>query len=328
MSVNDVTQPIFDDLTRKGLVYRIEDYTHRYPVCWRCGEELIFRLVDEWFISMGEQLDKPYEEVTPEEKENNLRYQIMEVVQDTRWIPDFGFDREMDWLRNMHDWMISKKRYWGLALPIWECTECGHFEVIGSEYELKERAVEGWEVFEGHTPHRPWIDAVKIRCQKCGALVSRIADVGNPWLDAGIVAFSTLQYRHNRDYWARWFPADLITESFPGQFRNWFYSLLAMSTIMERKAPFRTVQTYATLYAEDGRPMHKSWGNAIWFDDAAETMGVDVMRWMYCAHRPESNLIFGYHGADETRRRPPSSSSSSPSPSSAPATRRPCIYPT
>ena len=188
----------------------------------------------------------------------------MEVVQDTRWIPDFGFDREMDWLRNMHDWMISKKRYWGLALPIWECTECGHFEVIGSEYELKERAVEGWEVFEGHTPHRPWIDAVKIRCQKCGALVSRVADVGNPWLDAGIVAFSTLQYRHNRDYWARWFPADLITESFPGQFRNWFYSLLAMSTIMERKAPFRTVQTYATLFAEDGRPMHKSWGNAIW----------------------------------------------------------------
>ncbi|HIP97734.1 MAG TPA: isoleucine--tRNA ligase, partial [Anaerolineae bacterium] len=303
MSVNDVTQPIFDDLARKGLVYRLEDYTHRYPVCWRCGEELVFRLVDEWFINMGEQLDKPYEEVTPEEKENNLRYQIMEVVQDTRWIPDFGFDREMDWLRNMHDWMISKKRYWGLALPIWECAECGHFEVIGSERELKERAVEGWEVFDGHTPHRPWIDAVKIRCEKCGALVSRIADVGNPWLDAGIVGFSTLQYRHNRDYWARWFPADLITESFPGQFRNWFYSLLAMSTIMERKAPFRTVQTYATLFAEDGRPMHKSWGNAIWFDDAAETMGVDVMRWMYCAHRPESNLLFGYHRADETRRR-------------------------
>ena len=303
MSVNDVTQPIFDDLARKGLAYRIEDYTHRYPVCWRCGEELIFRLVDEWFIHMGDQLDKPYEEVTPEEKENNLRYQIMEVVQDTRWIPDFGFEREMDWLRNMHDWMISKKRYWGLALPIWECTECGHFEVIGNEHELKERAVEGWEVFAGHTPHRPWIDAVKIKCQKCGALVSRIADVGNPWLDAGIVGFSTIQYRRDRHYWAKWFPADLITESFPGQFRNWFYSLLAMSTIMERKVPFRTVQTYATLFAEDGRPMHKSWGNAIWFDDAAETMGVDVMRWMYCAHRPESNLLFGYHGADETRRR-------------------------
>jgi len=303
MSVYDTAQPIFDNLREKGLLYRLEDYTHRYPVCWRCQSELVFRLVDEWFIGMGDFLDKPYEEVTAEEKETRLRYQIMDVVQETRWIPDFGFEREMDWLRNMHDWMISKKRYYGLALPIWECQECGWFDVIGSKEELKERAIAGWEEFEGHTPHRPYVDAVKIRCEKCGAEVSRIPDVGNPWLDAGIVAYSTLRYRTDRDYWRQWFPADLITESFPGQFRNWFYSLLAMSTIMERKAPFRTVQTYATLYAEDGRPMHKSWGNAIEFNEAADTMGVDVMRWMYCAHKPETNLLFGYHRADETRRR-------------------------
>ena len=303
MSVHHTAQPIFDNLKDKGLLYRLQDYTHRYPVCWRCHEELVFRLVEEWFIHMGEPLDKPYEQITEEEKATRLRYQIMEVVQDTRWIPDFGFEREMDWLRNMHDWMISKKRYWGLALPIWECHLCGWFDVIGSEEELKARAVAGWEEFAGHTPHRPYVDAVKIRCEKCGAFVSRIPDVGNPWLDAGIVAFSTLQYRTNRDYWRQWFPADLITESFPGQFRNWFYSLLAMSTIMERKAPFRTVQTYATLFAEDGRPMHKSWGNAIEFNDAADSMGVDVMRWMYCTHKPENNLLFGYHRADETRRR-------------------------
>jgi isoleucyl-tRNA synthetase len=147
------------------------------------------------------------------------------------------------------------------------------------------------------------VDAVKIRCEECGATVSRIPDVGNPWLDAGIVGFSTLQYRTDREYWHKWFPADLITESFPGQFRNWFYSVLAMSTIMERSPGFRTVQTYATLFAEDGRAMHKSWGNAIEFNDAANTMGVDVMRWMYCAHKPETNLLFGYHRADETRRR-------------------------
>ncbi|MGD8626767.1 MAG: class I tRNA ligase family protein [Anaerolineae bacterium] len=302
-SVHESAQPIFDNLGEKGLLYRLEDYTHRYPVCWRCQEELVFRLVDEWFIAMGEQLDKPYEEVTAAEKETRLRYQIMDSVQETRWIPDFGFEREMDWLRNMHDWMISKKRYWGLALPIWECEACGWFDVIGSEGELEARAVAGWESFEGHPPHRPYVDAVKIRCEACGAEVNRIADVGNPWLDAGIVAYSTLQYRTDRSYWARWFPADLITESFPGQFRNWFYSMLAMSTIMERRAPFRTVQTYATLFAEDGRAMHKSWGNAIEFNDAADTMGVDVMRWMYCAHKPETNLLFGYHRADETRRR-------------------------
>jgi isoleucyl-tRNA synthetase len=303
MSVHHTARPIFQNLEQKGLLYRLQDYTHRYPVCWRCQEELVFRLVDEWFISMGELLDKPYEQVTEEEKESRLRYQIMDSVQETRWIPDFGFEREMDWLRNMHDWMISKKRYWGLALPIWECHQCGWFDVIGSEEELRARAVAGREEFEGHPPHRPHIDAVKIRCESCGSAVSRIADVGNPWLDAGIVAYSTLQYRTDHNYWHKWFPADLITESFPGQFRNWFYSMLAMSTIMERRAPFRAVQTYATLFAEDGRAMHKSWGNAIEFNDAADTMGVDVMRWMYCAHKPETNLLFGYHRADETRRR-------------------------
>ena len=301
-NVSGSAQPIFDNLKQKGILYRLEEYTHRYPVCWRCGSELVFRLVDEWFISMGEQLDKPYEQVTEEEKARNLRYQIMEAVQGTRWIPDFGFEREMDWLHNMHDWMISKKRYWGLALPIWTCSKCGWFDLIGSKQELKERAVAGWDEFDGHTPHRPYVDAVKIRCAQCGGTASRIPDVGNPWLDAGIVAYSTLRYRTDPDYWRTWFPADLITESFPGQFRNWFYSMLAMSTIMERKAPFRTVQTYATLVAEDLRPMHKSWGNSIEFNEAADNMGVDVMRWMYCAHKPEQNLVFGYHLADDTRR--------------------------
>ena len=302
-SVHEVAQPIFEDLNRKGLTYRIADYTHRYPVCWRCGEELVFRLVDEWFISMGEQLDKPYEEITPEEKAKNLRYQIMEVViNETQWYPAFGLERELDWLRNMHDWMISKKRYWGLALPIWECHECGHFEVIGSKQELQERAVAGWDAFEGHAPHRPCVDAVKIRCPKCDAQVSRIPDVGNPWLDAGIIALSTLEYNTDREYWSQWFPAELISESFPGQFRNWFYSLLAMSTVMERKAPFRHCFTYGTLLAEDGRAMHKSWGNAIEFNEAADRMGVDVMRWLYCDHKPEKDLTFGYHRADEVRR--------------------------
>jgi len=302
-SAQEVAEDIFADLERKGLLYRIEDYTHRYPVCWRCGTELVFRLVDEWFISMGEQLDKPLEELTEEEKARNLRYQIMEVTKQIRWIPEFGLERELDWLRNMHDWMISKKRYWGLALPIWECHECGNFEVIGSEVELKERAVAGWEEFEGHTPHRPWVDAVKIRCSQCGAVISRIPDVGNPWLDAGIVPFSTLQYRTNRAYWEQWFPADWISESFPGQFRNWFYSLLAMSTVMVNRPPFLSCFGYATLLGEDGREMHKSWGNAIEFNEGAERIGVDVMRWMYCAHKPENNLLFGYNRADETRRR-------------------------
>jgi len=303
MHVYDSAKPIIEDLKKRGLLFKAEDYTHRYPVCWRCGSELVFRLVDEWFISMGEKLNKPLEEVSEEEKRRNLRYQIMESAKQVRWIPEFGLQQELNWLENMEDWMISKKRYWGLALPIWECKKCGNFEVIGSKEELKERAVEGWDKFEGHSPHRPWIDAVKIRCSRCGALMSRIPDVGNPWLDAGIVAYSTLRYRKDKEYWKQWFPADLVCECFPGQFRNWFYAMLAMSTIMEGCAPFKVCFGHGLVLDEKGREMHKSWGNVIWFDEAVEKMGADVLRWMYCTNKPETNLLMGYGKAEEIKRR-------------------------
>jgi len=187
LDAHAVAERVVEDLEQKGVFYHLEPYSHRYPHCWRCGTALLFRVVDEWYISMGEVYDKPRNEVTADEKERSLRYQIMDVVDGIRWLPGFGYERELDWLRTMSDWMISKKRYWGLSLPIWECTECGHFDVIGSREELQSRAVAGWSEFEGHTPHRPYVDAVKIACSACGAETSRIADVGNPWLDAGIV---------------------------------------------------------------------------------------------------------------------------------------------
>ncbi len=300
--VRDVAEPVVDHLKREGTFYRLEPYLHRYPHCWRCNTPLVFRLVDEWYISMGPVYDQPRETLTKAQVDASLRYQIMDVVDRIRWIPEFGYDRELDWLRNMHDWMISKKRYWGLALPIYDCSACGTVDVIGGRDELEKRAVEGWEQFEGHTPHRPWVDAVRIACPSCGAPVERISDVGNPWLDAGIVPYSTLHHREDPEYWAKWFPADFITESFPGQFRNWFYSMLAMSTVLRREEPFKTIFGYATLFAEDGRQMHKSWGNAIDFDEAADRMGVDVMRWMFAKARPEDNILFGWHAADEARR--------------------------
>ena len=283
--VYETNEAIYDSLRQKGLLFRLEDYTHRYPVCWRCDSELVYRLVDEWFISMDE-----------------LRELIAGVTRKIQWIPEFGLQRELDWLRNMDDWMISKKRYWGLALPIYKC-DCGHFEVIGGEAELRERAVEGWEGFEGHSPHRPWVDAVKVRCSQCGEKVSRILDVGNPWLDAGIVPYSTLDYQQDRDHWSQWFPADWISESFPGQFRNWFYSLLTMSTVLENTEPFRSIFSYALVRDESGEEMHKSKGNAIEFGEAAEKMGVDSMRWLYARHNPAANLNFGFDTGDEVRRR-------------------------
>ena len=282
----EVVEEIVEDLDQKGVLYRTEQYTHRYPVCWRCASELVFRLVDEWFIAM-----------------DPLRELMMDITRRITWIPSFGLERELDWLKNMDDWMISKKRYYGLALPIYECASCGEFEVVGSEDELKERAVEGWEQFDGHSPHRPWIDAVKIICGNCGAKVSRISDVGNAWLDAGIVPYSTLGYRHDREYWKNWFPADFITESFPGQFRNWFYSMLAQSAVLEEREPFKVCFGYALLRDEKGEEMHKSKGNSIPFDEAAEKAGADVLRWMYLRCNPSLNLNFGYKAADDVRRR-------------------------
>ncbi|MBX3450019.1 MAG: class I tRNA ligase family protein [Planctomycetaceae bacterium] len=285
---------VIEQLKEKGLLVAVEQYPHIYPFCWRTGDELVFRLVDEWFINM------------------DWRQEIIDVVQKIDWLPDSiqGRERETEWLTNMRDWMISKKRFWGLALPIWiNPDNPSDFEVIGSLAELKERAVEGWDAFEGHTPHKPWIDAVKIKSTTTGATLSRIPDVGNPWLDAGIVPFSTMGYNFDpeHEFWKKWYPADLVTECFPGQFRNWFYSMLALSTMMrhgetddaEEKKPFRTLLGHRLVMNEAGKPMHKSDGTAIWFEEAAEQLGVDTMRWMYLAQNPAIDLKFGTRHPDQ-----------------------------
>jgi isoleucyl-tRNA synthetase len=285
---NDLAAAVADDLAAKGLLVERETFTHHYPVCWRCGTQLLFRLVDEWFIAM-----------------DPLREEISEVTRQVHWVPEgIGLEeRELDWLRNMRDWMISKKRYYGLALPFWVCEACEAWEVIGSREELRQRAVAGWDAFEGHTPHRPWVDQVEIECRECGGRARRIADVGNPWLDAGIVAYSTLGWTTDPDYWSEWFPADFVTESFPGQFRNWFYALLTMSAVLTRRPPTRTLLGHALVRDVHGEEMHKSRGNAIWFDDAAEEIGADVMRWLYAAANPSVNVNFGYGpGAEVVRR--------------------------
>jgi isoleucyl-tRNA synthetase len=287
-AADDLAPAVAEDLAAKGLLVSRETFRHHYPVCWRCGTQLLFRLVDEWFIAM-----------------DPLRAEISEVTRQVAWLPEgIGLEeRELDWLRNMRDWMISKKRYYGLALPFWVCEACEAWEVIGSRDELRERATAGWESFERHSPHRPWIDAVEIACRACGGTARRIPDVGNPWLDAGIVAFSTLEWNTNRAYWEEWFPADFLTESFPGPFRNWFYALLSMSTVLTNRAPTRTLLGHALVRDEHGEEMHKSKGNAIWFDDAAEEIGADVMRWLYAAANPAVNVNFGYGAGAEVVRR-------------------------
>lgn len=285
-----------------NFVFEIFPYQHRYPTCWRCKTELVWRVVDEWYIAMDTSSVLKSKSKRSRSPEPTLRKKLIEITKKVSWIPEFGLGRELDWLKNMHDWLISKKRYWGLALPIFECV-CGNFEVIGSKEELKKRAVEGWEAFEGNSPHRPWVDAVKIKCKKCKKIVSRIKDVGNPWLDAGIVPFSTMKYFSDEQYWKKWFPAEIVAESFPGQFKNWFYSILVMSAVLENTNPAKTIFGFASVRDEKGEEMHKSKGNAIWFDDAVEKIGADPMRWMYARQNPAENLNFGYKVLDEIKRK-------------------------
>lgn len=274
---SEVNELVLKDLAQKNFVYKIEPYKHRYPHCWRCGEELVFRLVDEWYVKCEEIRDKLI-------KENKK----------IKWFPEYGKGRQEEWFKNMSDWLISRKRYWGLPLPIWEC-ECGWYDVIGNLEELNKKAVDKKKVDKLPEIHRPWIDEIKIECQKCGKEVSRISDVGDAWLDAGIVPFSTLGYLTDKKEWERWFPADLISECIPGQFRGWFNALFWASVTLAGKAPFKSLFGYEMLKDEKGEEMHKSKGNAIWFDEAVEKVGADSIRLLYCLQDPSLELRFGFN---------------------------------
>ncbi|MDP2926141.1 MAG: isoleucine--tRNA ligase [Nanoarchaeota archaeon] len=279
---SDVNKKVLEDMEQRRFIYKTVPYKHRYPHCWRCGEELVFRLVDEWYVKCKEIRDKLI-------KENKK----------IKWYPEYGKIRQEEWFKNMGDWLISRKRYWGLPLPIWECS-CGNIEVIGSLEELKEKAIDKKKVDKLPELHRPWIDEIKIKCKKCGKEVERIKDVGDAWLDAGIVSLSTIgPYLTNKKEWEKWFPADMISENMPGQFRGWFNALFWASVTITGKAPFKSLFGYETLKDEKGEEMHKSKGNAIWFDDAVEKIGADPMRLLYCLQDPSQELKFGYNVVKE-----------------------------
>ena len=298
-----VTEAIVDDLERRGVLLPPRAVQPPLPALLAVRHAAAVPPRRRVVHQHGPGLRPAARDADAAQVDASLRYQIMEVVDRIRWIPSFGYERELDWLLNMRDWMISKKRYYGLALPIYDCAACGTFDVIGGREELQRARGRGLGGVRG--PHAA--PAVRGRGQDRLPVVRR-AGRADPRRRQPLARcrascpFSTLHYREEPEYWAKWFPADFVTESFPGQFRNWFYAMLAMSTVLRREEPFRTIFGYATLFGEDGRPMHKSWGNAIEFDEAAERMGVDVMRWMYASARPEDNILFGWHAADEARR--------------------------
>ena len=304
LSTDEVADPVVESLQARGLLGEAGRIVHRYPTCWRCGTPLVFRVVDDWFIAADE-----------------VRQPMLDANATVEWTPDFYSKRMDDWLRNMGDWNISRKRYFGLPLPFYPCS-CGHLTVIGSRAELEERAIRGLEQLQ--ELHRPWIDEVVVACEACGEEVRRIPEVGDAWLDAGIVPLSTLGWQSDEyvpggngtgaakgltgadlpdhAYWEQWFPADWISEM-REQIRLWFYSISFMSVTLVGRAPYRRVLTYEKLLDETGREMHRSWGNAIEVNEALERMGADVMRWQYCSQPPSQNLLFGYGPGREIERK-------------------------
>ena len=304
LSTVESTDQIVGDLRDRDLLVELGTIEHRYPECWRCHTPLIFRISDDWFIGVDE-----------------IRQPMLDANETVEWTPTYMGKRMEDWLHNMGDWNISRRRYYGLPLPFYPCS-CGHLNVIGSRAELEERALGGLAELE--ELRRPWIDAVPIACEECGAEVRRVAEVGDVWLDAGIVPFSTLGWQNEKfvpqgyatgaakglttadlpdhAYWEQWFPADWVSEM-REQIRLWFYSQLFMSVALTGRAPFRQVLGYEKMLDENGREMHGSWGNMIEAEDALGRMGADVMRWQYCAQPPNQNLLFGFGPGHEIKRK-------------------------
>lgn len=280
-NVKDANKLILDDLQKRGLVYKITEIKHSYPLCWRCKEELIFRTEEGWFI-----------------RANEIKPKLIEEAKKLKFFPDWAQKSMLDWLTNLRDWNISRKRYYGLPLPFWKC-ENNHLEIIGTREELKKKAIRGMDQLK--ELHRPWIDKVILKCPKCGKEMKRIPEVGDCWLDAGVVPFSTLNYLNDKNYWKRWFPADFITEMHE-QVRLWFYSMLFISVTLADRRPYNSVLAHGMVLDEKGREMHKSWGNVIWADEALNKIGADVMRWMYCLANPGVALPFGYTPANEVKK--------------------------
>ena len=252
---------VLQDLEERGLLFSAPNFEHSYPHCWRCNTPLIYYARESWFIKMTDV------------KENLIRNNNT-----VNWIPEsIGKGRFGDWLENVQDWGISRNRYWGTPLNIWEC-ECGHMHSVGSIEELKSLADNCPDDVE---LHRPFIDEVTMTCPHCGKTMHRVPEVIDCWFDSGAMPFAQHHYPfENADLFEQQFPADFISEGVD-QTRGWFYSLLAISTLIFDKAPYKNVLVLGHVQDKDGQKMSKSKGNAVDPFDALEEYGADAIRWYF-----------------------------------------------
>ena len=275
---------VLKDLESRGLLFSAPVFEHSYPHCWRCDTPLIYYARDSWFVKMTAVKDDLI-------RNNNT----------VNWVPEsLGKGRFGDWLENVQDWGISRNRYWGTPLNIWEC-ECGCRHSIGSIQELKEMSDNCPDDIE---LHRPYIDAVTIKCPDCGKQMRRVPEVIDCWFDSGSMPFAQYHYPfENKELFEAQFPADFISEAVD-QTRGWFYSLMAISTLLFNKAPFKNVIVMGHVQDENGQKMSKSKGNAVDPFDALQTYGADAIRWyFYTAGAPWLPKRFSGKAVQEGQRK-------------------------
>jgi len=268
--VRDANDAIIEDLKRRGFLLKADEVEHRYGHCWRCKTPVIFRASEQWFIRI----------VT-------MRSKLIEEIEKVKWIPEWaGSARFRDWLMNAKDWVLSRQRYWGIPLPIWQCRKCKKIIVVGSKEELEKLSNKRVKEL-----HRPWVDEIAIPC-KCGGEAKRVKDVVDVWFDSGIAIYASLGYPKRKDEFEEWYPCDFITEGHD-QTRGWFYSLLRAGIITLDEVPYRCVLMHGFVLDAEGRKMSKSLGNIIDPIDIAEEYGVDALRsYLLSVTKPGEDIRF------------------------------------
>ena len=285
MFVKDADPLIVEDLRSRGLLYTEMEYEHSYPFCWRCDTPLLYYARASWFIRMSE-----------------LRDRLIANNHTINWYPEHIRDgRFGNFLENVVDWAVSRERYWGTPLPIWVCQDCGHEHAVGSIAELKQMAKELPDHFE---LHRPYIDQAVLACPKCGGDARRVPEVMDCWFDSGSMPFAQWHYPfENHDLFNESFPADFITEAVD-QTRGWFYTLLAISTLLFDRAPFKNCMVLGLVLDEQGLKMSKSRGNVADVWQIFNTQGADAVRWyLYTVNAPWTPTRFYEEGVTEAMRK-------------------------
>jgi isoleucyl-tRNA synthetase len=276
MFVKKADPLIINDLKERGLLFKKELYEHDYPFCWRCGTPLLYYAKKSWFIKIKDVKDN-----------------LIANNETVNWYPEhIKHGRFGKWLENINDWALSRERFWGTPLNIWVCKECGHKESIGSIEELREKAIE--DVPENIELHKPYVDNIHIKCPKCGGVMERVPEVIDVWFDSGSMPYAQWHYPfENKEEFEQNFPADFITEGID-QTRGWFYSLLAISTLVRNQAPYKNVMCLELVLDEKGQKMSKSKGNVIDPWSILNKQGADAFRWsIYTASPPWTPRRFG-----------------------------------